>query len=549
MIMNKFTRLITLLAVLILATATFAQSESDQGLAIDELSHLARYVPENTPFFVTARTDDAYIDKLQGFLNTIITNWDLPVEELPVKEGIHGLASIPFDGYPEQVETWLGDRVGLAISSFYTATPTFIYTIKDQASADAFLTDHYDNTYRSNLTYKRSVHADGIITYTVQNWANTTYIEITDNVMIVSGQLNYLDMLSEETLKDREEFNSLIDELPADHYDILGYFELSAIVDAYNTVVYGNDHYYDDDHLDLDHIQFQQAAIAVNLYENRVFVLDSVTYQEGGIASQPLDLDLLRFVPSNALFVWQTTTLGASLEQFNHNFSQAFTQFERFGGGFDDDIPFNPVHILTFLQQAFKGTTGIRPEALAEGLNDDWLFYVSSVGNTFNFLNLIRSSDTEITQPVVNHLTDSLVDIFAGSTYEDDILKFSLPINPVFGDQEIWIGQQDQLIVAGTEHDFKFEPDPTSVTLNTRRHYNEASAYFLSDLNTLFYLNFGQIQSLLGVLRQSSSPIDAREIADVINLLNGFESLTLNASSQGDYIQSRFTLTLTGSEG
>lgn len=547
--MKQVLRLITLLAILMIGTITYAQSEPDTGRSKDDLNRLSAYLTGDTELYIALRTDDNYAEKLTAFLANLPQNWDIPTAEIDTQSAIYDLISIPFYGEKQYISGWLGDSVVLALPTLdiifgYNGVeriPTILYEITDPSAADAYVNGVYSNP-RLSVTVEYEVREDGIIHYAITDSEHTFYIQITDEIMAISSEFDYFGTLPETRLNESEKFAGIINKMPADGYDIIGYFDPTLLLDLYNNILYG---YSRQTSTTLEQLAIQEIGFGINIYNDRSVVVDMVTANEALADVQSIDQDLIRFVPSNALFLFHTTTLGMSVEQFGASYEQAIKQFEMFGGGIEDEIPFDISHLLNFMELTFKGTTGITLEEFAEGLNGDWLFYVSSVANTANFLSVLRSSDSDKTDAVFDHVTDALSDVFAGTRYEDDILKFAIPVNPLFGDQEIWLGENDDLIVVGTQYDFKFEPNPTSVTMNTRAHYNDASAYFLSNPHALTYINFGQIRSLLDVLRQGATPSQARDYVEMIEILNGVESISNTSAQSDNYTQTRFVITFT----
>lgn len=552
--MNKLTRLMILMFVVVMATITYAQNEeADHGITKDELINLSAYVASDVDVFFTIRTGDDYIEKLADFSATAGAHWDIPINHAMIQQTFYSVFSGPFYGSPTGVSAWLGDRAAVAIPTLEVLTnsrdipiPPIIISITDQAAADEYVNHSYNNTTRANVNAERTARDDGIISYQVTDWDDNYFIQITEDVLIISSEFDYLGTLSDSTLNNFNTFNALLGQLPADGYDLIAYVEPSSLIEAIEDTAYGSSPYYDEYRMNINDFDLTPMIFGVNIYHNRAFMFDAVAENATDYVPAPLDREMIRFVPSNALFVWHISGLGQSIHQFNQAFPEIIGQFEALGASMGEEAPFDLNHIVTFLDLMFKGTTGVRTEELADGLESDWLFYLSSVGNTFNFLNIIRSSDTDITDPAVDYARGALLDVFAGTREEDGVVKMNVPVNPVFGDQEIWFGTQDDLIVIGTEYDFKYEPRADMVTMNTRGHYNYVATFFLPDVSQLFYLNVGQIRSLLNVFEQRTrNPQEARDFREMIELLNGLESISSTTSTSADYMIGRFMLTLT----
>jgi hypothetical protein len=549
----KLTRFVVLMLVVVLTTIVNAQSESDRGVPNQELVNLAQYVPSDVDLFFTIRTDADFVTKITTFLETPFQNQNISINRPMVQQLIFSAVAAPFNGDANGIGGWLGERVAIAIPSLAGllgddfGTPTVIFETIDSAYADEYINDTYARNSSTRFTIERSVREDGVISYSVQDWDDQYYIQITDELVIVSPEFDYLGTLSDSSLSDSETFNNLIDQSPADAYDLVLYIEPTAIIEASKDVI--NDYALENEYrTTLANLVAQPIVIGFNIYDDRTLAFDTITANPTDDVPNAIDANMIRYVPSNALFVLHLTSVGESINQAQMSFLAVMDQVSRIGFEVEEELPFALQHLFTFLDLAFKGTTGVRAEELTQALDSDWLFYVSTVANTFNFLNVVRSSDTDLTDPVVDHMMDALLDVFSGAREEDDVLKFNIPANPILGDQEIWLGTQDDLIVLGTEHDFKYEPRADMVTLNTRRHYNYASSLFLENPSQLFYLNIGQIRSFLDILAQRSNEQNRREIRDVINLLNEFESVWGVVTVDENYTLTRTAMTLTDPE-
>lgn len=229
--MRKF-----LLAALVFVLALTSLTGAALAVETDELTALARYYPADTPIFAAIRTDDAYIDELDGVLSLLNRNFD--GELLPPGFGLIDLLDqFAFDATGRSFERafgWLGNTAALGITDLESLmtepVPSLViaFEVADFEAAREFWTMALDQPVEIT-------EADDYITF--ESW--DTGLVLTEDVALLAPSLA-LAMAAHKTGDDNlsggEMFNATYDLLPRDSYNITLYIDNESLL-AFNEML------------------------------------------------------------------------------------------------------------------------------------------------------------------------------------------------------------------------------------------------------------------------------------------------------------------------
>ncbi len=214
-----------LLLLAALSAVTAAQAAGPAGMA--------RYFPAGTQFFAAIRTDDAYLDTLDGVVGRLAAQLpaDLGLPPIGLRDALTmGLAQtgLTYEG----IRAWLGDYAALGVLATAPNTPTgtpvvaVAIAITDQAAAATFIELALRDTAAAEAP-ERSEEAGFIIYRPTGGSTGEGFIAIGQEVLlIVVGQ----DTLPAGGLETATAFTTALGGLPAAGYNIVIYADTAAIV-------------------------------------------------------------------------------------------------------------------------------------------------------------------------------------------------------------------------------------------------------------------------------------------------------------------------------
>lgn len=229
-------RLFVMTLLLTLAVVGFAPITA-QSVDTDH----AEFAPAETLFFATLRTDDGYIDTLDGLaldmLNQIeaaippelLAQAGLPETTAPLRDALDAagfeLAGADFETV---FRSWLGDSASIAITVPDAMGDPGILIVADITNAQAtenFMieqiiadeTDLYERTEENGFVVYRSTE---INTYTAIG-EDRLFIASMDEMLPLDGPLS-------DNLTGQAQFTATLDAMPAESYNILAYLNANA---------------------------------------------------------------------------------------------------------------------------------------------------------------------------------------------------------------------------------------------------------------------------------------------------------------------------------
>lgn len=237
--MRKLLFVFTLMAILLLGVwPTLATP-------IDELNDLARYLPADTPIFISSRIDEAYFETLDGLIARVAAVAP-PGSIPPVSIGqwldqalAEEMPGVTFSG---DVRPWMGDTLVVGVLEIPTdssapgrmlremdsddAPMIFGVAITDRAAATSFITE----AMTSNDT--EFVQTDEADYTTIADPDGDGIIVIRDDVILVSNQPETIASggVPDGSLQGNADFTDSFSRLPASDYNLGIYIDLGAFI-------------------------------------------------------------------------------------------------------------------------------------------------------------------------------------------------------------------------------------------------------------------------------------------------------------------------------
>lgn len=236
--MRKFLFVI-LLIVLALGILPVSAAPPAQ-MPADELAALAKYFPAESPLFATIRTDDAFIETLDGLLASILGK--LPEGLIPPQVALRALLDmgsqqVAQGDFTTAVRPWLGDTVAVG---FLNAIPTglggspeasVVIGIRDRAAATEFM---HNFLLRMNAADEIIINddVDGFTVFRPADTAESGIVAINDEAMIVAGMITAVPIggFMNGPLSEDAHFQESTALLPAGGYNGLLFLKTSDLL-------------------------------------------------------------------------------------------------------------------------------------------------------------------------------------------------------------------------------------------------------------------------------------------------------------------------------
>lgn len=572
--MKKFAIIIlTLLALTALAGISAAEP-AQQGAPLDDLTVLANYAPDGVPFFAAMRTDDGYIDQLDGLLASLIAK--LPPDEMPMEmtslrdvlnmvlaEGSDGALSFDAD-----VRPWLGNSAAVFVPSLEAILggsdfPVVIgATITDQAAANDLIAMLMEEAVEAQY-YQVIEGDDGSILYQGAFFSTPSILILKDALFIgiLDDDLGPLVLPGQDKVKLAQTgaFGDAMDALPEDDYNIVLYLNLVDAIRRFGPMFTMELPPELQGLFDANDIatMLGQQVVGLTAIQGRSLVVDMVSTGETDMMVQPLDPNFLAHVPADTALLLHQNGLGDQVRYLLGLLDAADELLTDFGVyPLEDAGPFANLqlhHIGTFFQLSFEGTTGLDFDTTLDWMNGDHAMFVSLptgaepiFGMELGFdivSGMVMATDNPgETSAFVQSLADMAADMYATASYDGGLLNISLGdliSMPELGN--IAVGSNDSVIAAGNRSavDFALKPGDASIMSTPTFMFEQGT--FLPDANFLAYIDLAPVRAALTAFFEANpEEVRADEVAGMRSLLSMFDTASITAS--GDAM--RFSLTL-----
>jgi len=330
-------------------------------------------MPADTAIYFSIRTDDAYIQQLDTFVQAIAAR--VPGGQVPPNLSISALLDLAVaqlgGDYESTVGAWLGDYLAVGIVPDPTvagdARGLIVVDLDDRAAAEAFLT---------NANALGTPETVGSATVYFAAGSYTAFTE--DRLLIASAREDLpLDGARADNLAGNAAFNATIDALPAASYNFLAYMTDTATLQALSTGMMGE--MGDMGAMGMGMMNVGPFALGGTLLDDTTLALDIVA-GSGDIAQmfpglydalgEPVDAAFLNYVPAGASGVIHGTNLGGYVNSFLDLIRANPAQFDLAEG--DLDVALAQVDAVLNL---YLGVT--LQEGIIDWLTGDYALWVS----------------------------------------------------------------------------------------------------------------------------------------------------------------------------
>jgi hypothetical protein len=220
--------LIVIVALLLLAVALPAAA-----VPVEAHGNLAGYFPDDTSFFMSARTDDAFIETLDGLLARVYDVFPVPGAAFLGETLDEMTAQVkPGATFAEYFRPWFGDFAAAGLLSFDMSgemmeEPTFLLAIQitDREAAEA-----YFNEVTTPRTYRQTVE-DEYTLYEARRADDPTFV-FREDVILVSNDESAIAEggVPEAPLSNLEAFDMALSRLPETDYNAVLYYDYAALL-------------------------------------------------------------------------------------------------------------------------------------------------------------------------------------------------------------------------------------------------------------------------------------------------------------------------------
>lgn len=332
-------RRLTLFLALTLLLPVIVLAFPAQATPVEDLTELSQYFPEDAPIFATIRTDEGYIEALDGLLGQVNDNLGGILPPEVSVEALLNMAVMDAIGtdYDTAVGSWLGDSiaVGLTSADFLADAALMDATGEEMNPADIPLILAFDVADPEiAVFFAEGAAGEGAVVteeegYTLYTGEMVVAL-LTEDVLLTGTDAELLIAAIESedaTLAESERFVNTVTTLPTGDYNILLYFDAAAYTESSIAL--------------LDTLQEQEGmadlgidfsalvnmqptnnttiAIGFTIIEGRNLAIDTVTIaddpeavaeQPGFLEQNPINLDFASRVPGYAQLVIHDNAFG-----------------------------------------------------------------------------------------------------------------------------------------------------------------------------------------------------------------------------------------------
>ncbi len=557
---------------------------SAQGQELDELTAMAAYAPQDSAFFAAVRTDDGYIDTWDALIADVVAKLPegaVPPEGVAVRDLLTQLFFPPRYDYeasemvtPEEtfvddVRPWLGDTVAIYLVSVNALLmggdeqPPLVIAvdITDMATADAFVNNSLAEDIEEG-SYTREEQAGGNITY-MPSYTGEAEFMVTEEVLFIGLDIERNIVMPGDDLVNlgqTETFQSAVNALPEDAYNVLVYVDAAQAVDTLGTLAMFMADPEMIEGIDFDAIAESAGQIAGGLVivDGRSLVADFASTAEMMAESAPLDLALLDRVPADSALLIQDNGLGDVVLAVLDLLEMADTMLVEMGILPLEELgplsPLGPADLATFIRLSFEGSTGVNLDDLLAAMNGDFAVYLrlpvfegeNSLLNMlgFNVENgmVMAIDDPELIAEYVAATADQVLDMFNNATFEDGTLV--LPLGDLLSMPEIgavaWVSD-DSVLASGSLSSVEFALAPSGDSIRSTDTYAYESALFLPETSTVWYIDMVPVRRIFEAFVEANPDMVTVEDTVIANtLLSIFDTSSITATDTA----LRLTLTL-----
>lgn len=399
-------RRLLLIGLTILLVSVFALPAA--AIPTSDLASLASYYPANAVFYVGFRTDQAFIDTLDGVLSRVERIGDPSASGSRLLEGLdetaQTLTNDPSATFLETFRPLLGDIGAVSTTDAFPLIdedPTnddkagiaVALQITDRAGVTALLQDMISaNNANALFVVESTDAADTIVPADGSQMPVPYYFYVGNDVLLVGNTDAVLTATGlTDTLAGSEDFNSTISQLPNGDYNIASYVALGPIVRAQITNLEAMTA--DMPELDAQMAQmgaltglydsFNGIAIGFTILEDVHFTMDfyasidaSAYLEELGISPDvltgftPFDPAFASRLPADAAAVILSSNLGANIDNSLNSNLQMMSEMQ----GMDAEEFEAALNQINFV---LRSATGLTLDEITASLNGQFALGLS----------------------------------------------------------------------------------------------------------------------------------------------------------------------------
>ncbi len=583
--MRKSGLLAVMLTLLMLMSMTIPAitQDNDTNSTLDPLA-LSVYFSQDTLIYATLRTDDAFIDTLDGILARIgefIPDAELPLS-LPMLLDLAAGQATGQD-FDSSFGTWLGDSAAIGLGSIDSIDalngmeppPALgVIEITDRQGAEAYL-----RTIADNAPDRYNLKPDTSSGYTILSASmQPLAIAVSDDVMLISTAPELLPLtMPESSLSSNPDFVAAIDALPESAYNTVIYLDTAEMQRINQAGIPSSD------------LMQQLNALAgvqawgFTIRNGDVLIADVYAKTAGpdamaelGITTytpQAVELAFADRIPADVPLLIHSTDFGPTTQNALDIIRGLSAVIEANGGlaaliGNTSDMDPDAAEALKYLDLgslvaftniSFAGLTGLSLERdVLPWMNGDSitaLRFTAGTGELMALPDFAMFTETS-DQQAASYALASMVDAAGqyGTAYSQEALgtgeALVLPVirEALSLDQsalDLMVGSSDDLFYFGTR-DLVNDIINTEAGLGSTDGFRAASEHFLPGAQQVWYFNSAPIVSLIETLVTSES-VDyytQLNLLDVRQALALIESASITAVNGEDAGTGRMVLSL-----
>lgn len=591
---------------LLLTTLLMGALPASAAAPIDDLTALAGYFPADSLAFFAIRTDESYIETLDGVFEKISAA--LPaagIPPVPVSSKLDQMAvSLGGGNFESVFRPWLGDTIAAGTVWRGESSPrgAIAFSVSDHDVAETFIDEQI--IAKTGEEYYQKSEGAGYILWESPEQELTEYVLYEDAWLVLPLGLGDPPVEGfENTLADSVDFNAMMRMLPDqdDGYNIAGYFNpapLMPVVEAqagrrFPPLL----------------VELTKArgsyAVGLNILDDRVLVMDVVSswgnttaLEEAGFTLAmdigAADLEFAAHIPADAPLVAQTINPGRQAQIMVENIHAVDAWMEAEGISLFADEVLNPqdkriasgfelTDLLAMANLTLKGLTGLEYEKdIFPVLDGNAAMYLRFDANMAAmeelaasqayYLPLDMAAVIEVTDAdAAGKITEALAGALEENNFEierEEINGANTVVMPRFGaminlllppeivakmpELDHIFGWNEDVFVYGTRDTATYSLAPENDNLASDPTFVAAQAYMLPGAQDILYMNpdgLATLPDIIEMIAEQETPHELDDIQQklsiVRNILDLIESGTITAISNdnGDTIV-RAVLTL-----
>jgi hypothetical protein len=538
---------------------------------VAELTDLAQYFPLDVPVFAAFRTDDGFVETLDGLAARISsaipgvgpgrlsTMLDLAAQQID-EEG----------DFQSVFRSWLGDSVAFGLLSLEPAAggrnPEFVVvmSITDRAEAESFV----DAFMRETDADFSVTTEDPFTLYEVED--RNVAVAVTDDALFLTETVGTLRSLNtrEARLNTSATFTETVGALPMGDYDAVLYLDSPTLARAMFEMGAQRNRAASAMMEQMEGFLSAAAPQAVGFsISGAELVIDSAqlpgdtgALEEMGFvlptSMTPVGFDFAAHVPADAPLVVLGTNLSETYNLMIQNLRAAMQLQVEAGNEEAEDFEQG----LRFVEIGVRGLTGLDlQEDILGWMTGDYALFLnvnpegiaSMTTMPIDFGLVFEATDPAAAQAVVDGIREAIVqsepenvtltqETVAGVDVAVITAKPEDEPYPV----EILVGSNDEVFVIGTRNAFAAAIEPVSGGLAADAGFTSAQSHFLDDSAVVFYFTPQPLASLADILAASDDN-DMQEGAGFIQFLTALvNSGSITATYSEDGTRGRFVLSL-----